>query len=94
LAKILFYTVPFNPLTAGIGRISPGLFLNCPFKKTCDFKNLKKYVFLGKCISYHLSLGDCFEKSRFHIVLGAFLGLIQKISSVFYIEALGRSGTG
>jgi hypothetical protein len=25
-----------------------------------------------------LSLGDCFKKSRFHIVLGAFLGLIQK----------------
>jgi hypothetical protein len=23
----------FNPLTAGIGRISPGLFLNCPYKK-------------------------------------------------------------
>jgi hypothetical protein len=45
---------------------------------------LKKYVFLGKYISYHLSLGYCFEKSRFHIVLGAFLGLIQKISSVFY----------
>jgi hypothetical protein len=66
---------------------------------------LKKYVFLGKCISYHLSLGDFFEKCRFPSVLGAFLGLIQKsgpirpvldddISSVFYIEALGSSGTG
>jgi hypothetical protein len=30
-----------------------------------------------------LSLGYCFEKSRFHIVLGAFLGLIKKFSSVF-----------
>jgi hypothetical protein len=32
-----------------------------------------------------LSLGDCFEKSCFHIVLDAFLGLIKKISSVFFI---------
>jgi hypothetical protein len=46
---------------------------------------LKKYVFLKKCISYLLSLGDCYKKSSFHIVLGAFLGLIQKISSVFVI---------
>jgi hypothetical protein len=46
-----------------------------------------------------------FEKCRFPIVLGAFLGLIQKsgpirpapddyIFSVFYNEALGSSGTG
>jgi hypothetical protein len=48
-------------------------------QKTCEFKNLKKYVFLGKCISYHLSLGDFFEKCRFPSVLGAFLGLIKKI---------------
>jgi hypothetical protein len=30
-----------------------------------------------------LSLGDCFEKSRFHIVLLAFLGLTKKIPLVF-----------
>jgi hypothetical protein len=46
-----------------------------------------------------------FEKCRFPSVLGAFLGLIQKIwadlptpdddiPSVFYIEALGSSGVG
>jgi hypothetical protein len=44
-----------------------------------NLKIWKKYVFLGKCISYHLSLGDFFEKCRFPNVLGAFLGLIQKI---------------
>jgi hypothetical protein len=70
LAKKHKHVFSFNPLTAGIGRISPGLFLNCPYKKPVILKMWKKYVFLGKCISYHSSLGDCFEKFRFHVVLG------------------------
>jgi hypothetical protein len=52
-----------------------------------------------------LSLGDFFEKCRFLSVLGAFLGLIQRIGPIgpapdddipsdFYIEALGSSGVG
>jgi hypothetical protein len=41
----------------------------------CDFKNLKK-VFLGKCISYHLSLGDF--SVLFHAYLFTYLGLTQK----------------
>jgi hypothetical protein len=41
--------------------------------------NSKVHDKLGKCISYYLSLGDFIEKCRFPIVLGAFLGLIQKI---------------
>jgi hypothetical protein len=44
-----------------------------------NLKILKKYVFLGKCFSYHLSLGDFIEKCLFPIVLAAFLGLIKKI---------------
>jgi hypothetical protein len=80
---ILYLFTSVNPLTAGMGQIGPGYFLNCPYKKPVNLKILKKYVFLRKCISYHLSLGDCLEKSCFHVVLGAFLGLIQKISSVF-----------
>jgi hypothetical protein len=82
--KNCFCLVVYCDLTAGIGRISPGLFLNCPYKKPVILK-IWKNVFLGKWISYHLSLGDCFKKSFFHIVLGAFLGHIQKISSVFFI---------
>jgi hypothetical protein len=34
-----------------------------------------------------LSLGDCFEKSRFHIVLGTFLGLTEKIPLVCKIKS-------
>jgi hypothetical protein len=84
----------FNPLKPGIGRIGPRHFRNCPYKKPVNLKILKKYVFLGKCISYHMSFGDFFEKC-----------LIQKfgpicptpdddIPSVFYIVALGSSGIG
>jgi hypothetical protein len=102
---IVIITFDVNPLTAGLGRISPRHFLNCPYKKPVNLKIWKKYLFLGKCISYHLSLGDFIEKCRFPIVLGAFLGLIKKkgpisptpdddISSVFYIEALESSGVG
>jgi hypothetical protein len=47
-------------------------FFKVSLTKTCQFKNVKKYVFLGKFISYHLSLGDFFEKSLFHIDLLAF----------------------
>jgi hypothetical protein len=72
----------FNPLTAGIERIGLGHFLNCPYKKPVNLKFEKKYLFLGKCISYHLSLGDFLEKCRFPSVLGAFLGLIQKSGSI------------
>jgi hypothetical protein len=44
-----------------------------------NLKIKKKYVFLRKCISYHLSLDDFSEKCRFPSGLGAFLGLIKKI---------------
>jgi hypothetical protein len=56
----------------------PSVFSKLSLTQTCQYKNLKKYVFLGKCISYQLSLGDFFEKSLFHIDLLAFLGLTQK----------------
>jgi hypothetical protein len=68
----------FNPLLYGRWVIYPAFFQSCPQQKTCQYKNLKKYVFLGKCVSYHLSLGDFFEKSLVHIALLAFLGLTQK----------------
>jgi hypothetical protein len=42
----------------------------------------KKYVFLEKCISYHLSLGDFIEKCLFHIDLLTFLGLTTKCGEI------------
>jgi hypothetical protein len=34
----LGFILDFNPLTAGIGQIGPGLFLNCPYKKPVILK--------------------------------------------------------
>jgi hypothetical protein len=66
-------------------------------------KILKKYLFLGKCISYHLSLVDFPKKSLFHMFLTAFLGISQIsglichpphcwISLVFYFEGMYWGG--
>jgi hypothetical protein len=68
-------------------------------------KICKKYVFLGKCISYHLSLGDFAQKYLFHMFLTAFLGISQIsglichpphcwISLVYYYEGMYWGGGG
>jgi hypothetical protein len=72
------YSLAFNPLFHGIWPIGLALFQSGPYTKEEWSKNfLKKYLFHGKCTSYHLSLSDFFEKALFHSVFIAFLGPTQ-----------------
>jgi hypothetical protein len=93
----------FNPLKGGRGRVSPSFFLSSTYEKRAVVKIRKKYLFLGKCISYHLSLVDFPKKSLFHMFLTAFLGFSQIsglichpphcwISLVFYYEGMYWGG--
>jgi hypothetical protein len=74
----VYITEMFLTLFCMAGGDLPSVFSKLSLTQACQFKNLKKYVFLGNCISYQLSSGDFLEKSLFHIDLFAFLGLTQK----------------
>jgi hypothetical protein len=71
-----------NPLLYGRGVISLAFFKAVPNKNVSVLK-FEKYVFLGKCICYHLSLGDFIEKCLFHTDFLAFLGLTQKCGECY-----------